>query len=256
MHCGEHQSIVDANTFTEVQTLLQRNGRSGGRTVRNKQGALLRGLLRCASCNCGMNHAYSKKGNRQYRYYVCHRAQTRGWKSCPAPSIPAGEVERFVVNEIKYVGRDQSIIRETLAQAQRKAEEQIKQLKAERSDLHGQLCEEHTEICRLAIECRGDPLLADAHDRVRNAERRVTEIDEELAAFTSTLVDEVEVAAVMKDFDGVWECLTSSEQARVIGLLVERVSYDSKDGSISITFRPSGIKSIAGELAKRTEEAA
>ena len=78
VHEGEHDAIVDAETFNQVQSLLQRNGRSGGRAVRNKHGALLRGLLRCAACECGMSHTYSAKGNRQYRYYVCTRAQQRG----------------------------------------------------------------------------------------------------------------------------------------------------------------------------------
>ena len=73
IHAGEHQAIVDVDVFAQVQALLQRNGRSGGRTVRNKQGALLRGLLRCAACKCGMNHAYTAKDGRQYRYYVCYQ---------------------------------------------------------------------------------------------------------------------------------------------------------------------------------------
>jgi hypothetical protein len=42
----------------------------------------------------------------------------------------------------------------------------------------------------------------------------------------------------------------------VIELLVERVNYDGDGGYISITFRPSGIKTLASELAERKEEAA
>ena len=40
----------------------------------------------------------------------------------------------------------------------------------------------------------------------------------------------------------------------MIELLIERVAYDGE--SISITFRPSGIKTLAVELATRKEEAA
>ena len=42
----------------------------------------------------------------------------------------------------------------------------------------------------------------------------------------------------------------------MIELLVECVKYDGDRGNISITFRPSGIKTLVGELAKRKEEAA
>jgi site-specific DNA recombinase len=54
----------------------------------------------------------------------------------------------------------------------------------------------------------------------------------------------------------VWDCLAPREQARVIELLVERVEYDGDGGNVSITFRPSGIKALAGEFAERKEEAA
>ncbi len=257
VHNGEHEPIVDDETFKQVQTLLRRNGRSGGRAVWNKHGALLRGLLRCAACECGMSHTYSAKGNRQYRYYVCTRAQQRGWQACPSPSVPAGEIERFVVDQIKCVGRDPLVIKETLAQARCQAEGQIERLNAERAELRGRLRDDHGELGRLAASMRpGDPSLADAHDRIRDAERRVTEVDDELATLDGDLVDEAEVVAALADFDAVWDCLAPREQSRVIELLVEHVNYDGDRGNISITFRPSGIKTLVGELAQRKEEAA
>ena len=42
----------------------------------------------------------------------------------------------------------------------------------------------------------------------------------------------------------------------MIELLVERVTYDGRDGKIAITFRPTGIKTLASELAERKDEAA
>ncbi|RMF21152.1 MAG: recombinase family protein, partial [Deltaproteobacteria bacterium] len=49
---GEHEGIVDPDTFEEVQRLLRTNHRTGGARVRNRFGALLKGLLRCAPCGC------------------------------------------------------------------------------------------------------------------------------------------------------------------------------------------------------------
>ena len=204
-----------------------------------------------------MTHTYSAKGSRQYRYYVCHRAQKQGWQVCPSPSVPAGEIERFVVDQIKCVGRDPNVIKETLTQARTQAEDQIERLNAERGGLCGRLREDHTELGQLAATSRpGDPRLVDAHDRIRDAERRVTQIDDELATLAGDLVDEGEVAAALADFDAVWDCLAPREQSRVIELLVECVAYDGDGGNISITFRPCGIKTLASELAQRKEEAA
>ena len=48
----------------------------------------------------------------------------------------------------------------------------------------------------------------------------------------------------------MWESLSPREQARLLHLLVERVDYDGRDGTISITFHASGIKALANhELA-------
>jgi len=45
-----------------VQALLRRNGASGGKHVRNRFGALLKGLLYCGPCGCAMIHTHTKKG--------------------------------------------------------------------------------------------------------------------------------------------------------------------------------------------------
>ncbi len=249
VHQGEHEPIVDAEVFNQVQTLLARNARSGG-AVRNKHGALLRGILRCSACDCSMSHSFSSKASRQYRYYVCTKAQKQGWQACPSPSVPAGEIERFVVEEIRSIGRDPLVIKETLARARRQTEESLARLAAERKSIQNGLRDDHIELSRWAPT---DPRLADAHDRIRAAERRVTEIDNELASLAD--VDEAEAVAALADFDAVWSCLAPREQSRLVQLLVEEVVYDGRAGKIAITFRECGIRTLAWELAQRKEDA-
>ena len=61
-----------------------------------------------------MTHTYTKKDAKLYRYYTCLRAQKRGWDSCTTKSVPAGEIERFVVDQIRCVGQDPGLVAETL----------------------------------------------------------------------------------------------------------------------------------------------
>ena len=58
----------------------------------------------------------------------------------------------------------------------------------------------------------------------------------------------------MAVFDPIWDSLTPREKARIIHLLVERVDYDAATGKVAITFHPSGIKTLADELADRKSE--
>ena len=114
---GEHDAIVPQDIFDRVQELLAHNRQNGGADVRNRTGALLRGLLFCESCGCSMPHTYSQRGRKRYRYYVCLNAQKQGWSECPSPSLPAAEIERFVVEQIAGIGRDPDVLAETLAAA-------------------------------------------------------------------------------------------------------------------------------------------
>jgi site-specific DNA recombinase len=91
--------------------------------------------------------------------------------------------------------------------------------------------------------------LADLQDRIRGAERRATEIREQVLALRRSTVDESEISTALAMFDPVWDSLAPREQARIIQLLVERVDYDGATGKVSITFHPSGIKTLAEELA-------
>ncbi len=106
-HAGEQAAIIDADTWQRVQETLLRNSRSSGVPVCYGFGAMLKGLLHCVSCGCAMTLAQSnKQGKKRYRYYTCTNAQKRGWDTCPSKSIPAGEVERFVVEQIRCVSND------------------------------------------------------------------------------------------------------------------------------------------------------
>ena len=87
-------------------------------------------------------------------------------------------------------------------------------------------------------------------ERIRGAERRATEVQEQLLALSRGVVDETEVGKAMAKFDPVWDSLTPREQAQLIDLLVERVEYDGATGKVAITFHASGIKTLAEEAAE------
>ncbi|NIA22217.1 MAG: recombinase family protein [Anaerolineaceae bacterium] len=250
---GEHQAIVDEEIFSHVQRLLKRNGRSGGKHVRNRFGALLKGLIRCVPCGCGMVPTHStRNGNKRYRYYVCQNAQSRGWNTCPSPSVPAGELERFVAEQIKSIGQDSNLLADTLEESRQQREEAIGKLEAEKRALEREQGRYNAELQKLAgKDGLATDRMADLQDRIRTAEQRATEVREQVVALSRELVDPREVAEACSPFDPLWETLTAREQARILHLLVERVDYDGQNGNVSITFRPTGIKTLAAELSQQ-----
>ena len=47
------------------------------------------------------------------------------------------------------------------------------------------------------------------------------------------------------------ESLAPREQARSLRLLIERVGYDGRDGTVTVTFRPLGIEALCRKAGAR-----
>jgi site-specific DNA recombinase len=101
VHAGEHEAILDAPLWQEVQDLLRRNGANKGTLVRNPHGALLKGLLYCRPCGCRMSPTHANKNGKRYRYYVCRNVQQSRGASCPTRWAAATDVERAVLGQLR-----------------------------------------------------------------------------------------------------------------------------------------------------------
>jgi len=257
IHEGEHPAIVGEEIFQRVEHILGRNGATGGSHVRNRFGAILKGLIRCAPCDCAMVHTHTvKNGTRRYRYYTCSSAQKRGWETCPSKSIPAREIEQFVIDQVRSIGKDPALLAETLEEARAQAMRSIQDLEVEQRTLAREFGRHNaamrTLAGRVATNGTAAERLADLQDRIRTVEQRSTQVREELTGLRRGLVDETDVVRAMSEFDPLWETLAPREQVKLIRLLVQRVDYDGGEGTVSVTFHPEGISTLASEHAEET----
>lgn len=192
-----------------------------------------------------------------YRYYRCVGAIKNGVDTCPAGSIPASEIERLVVDEIRGLGADSALLDEILRESQSVIERDRLELSDERDGLRRGIGNNHRALRRLVGSGGTGPdvtaRLADLNEQIAIAERRLPEIDAKLAELDRGTISREEADAALSDFDAIWASLAPREQARLLNLLIERVEYDGEAGTVSVTFRPSGIGSL---LMTELEEAA
>jgi len=254
---GEHAAIIDVETFERVQALLKTNGRTGGAEVRNKYGALLRGLLRCKCCDHSMTHTFAGgRKSRSYRYYRCVKAIKSGSEVCPSGTIPAAEIERLVVDEVRALAADRTLIAQILTDAQATLTADSDALDAEQSSLRAAIARHHRELRELvtaAPTAATAATVANLHERIADAERRLPQIETHLAAIGRDTITRAEAEAAFADFDVLWQNLIPREQARLLRLLISTVEYDAGAGTVAVTFRPTSIRAL---LARRLEEAA
>jgi len=254
---GEHDGIVPKGIFERVQDVLEGNGRDGNSGVRNRSGAILRGLLRCGACDSAMTPTYTKKAGRLYRYYICSKAQKRGHDTCPAKMVPATEVEEFVVDRIRAIGKDPNLCRETFRQALAHVTNQRRGLKVEAKRVAGEIGKAREDVDRLvgtvaeASNGARDALLAaleKTQRRLTMLENRTEEIRIQGESLKGCEVDEEEIVQTLEAFDPIWEVLHTPEKERILRLLVEKVNYDGGTENLTIAFRTTGIATLSNEI--------
>ncbi|MBF0185944.1 MAG: recombinase family protein [Magnetococcales bacterium] len=99
---GEHQGIVERELWETVRTILATNTREPRSTsTRVQTPAVLRGIIRCGHCDRAMKPTYSRKDGREYRYYTCQSADKNGANACTLRTVPAGNVERAVFDQVR-----------------------------------------------------------------------------------------------------------------------------------------------------------
>jgi len=255
---GEHEAIIDQETFDAVQTMLKAHGRGKGNGLTNKYGALLKGLVYCGVCNKAMVHTMTNRGTKRYRYYTCLTAIKSGWDHCPSKSLPAAELELAVIDQIRCIATDEGLMREVLGQSKMTVEAEISELQRQEHQYERQLARDHAEIQRIStMPNSNDPTLsrlADLHDRTAKAEGEIQVLQSRMRDLESSRLAEAEVRTAFGDFESMWSALTMREQVKIVKVLVQRVEYDPSDTSVSVSFHPSAIQSLSSEQVDESTE--
>ena len=248
---GEHAGIVDPAVWQRVQEQLRLNGRTGGREVRNRYGAVLKGILRCGSCEVGMAHTYTQKAeNKLYRYYVCINAHQRGYDRCQTRSVSAPQIERAVIDQIRGIAANPSVIAEVLRQLDEQTSTQREALEREKRVMERELSRLTGEIPNL-LRVGGQHLtdrMAELQERIAVLKEQLRVVHEQLAEKSDQSADPAGVVQALREFDGLWEQMKPREQEKFVKTLVEQVSYDGRTGKVTVGFRSGVIQQMCMDV--------
>lgn len=119
---GEHDAIIDRETWDRVHAILQESPRKRAARTRAETPALLKGLL-FGPDGAAFSPSHTRKGGRLYRYYVSQTVLKHGAGSCPVGRVPAGDIEAAVIDQLRAVFRQPEIVAGTLRVARAQSEE-------------------------------------------------------------------------------------------------------------------------------------
>ncbi|MFH2002971.1 MAG: hypothetical protein ABIK28_25115, partial [Planctomycetota bacterium] len=185
--------------------------------------------------------------------YACQTYLRRGSKACPGSRLPAGELDRFVIEKLHAIGSDPTLISDTLnavneEAGKRRAEltEELKSLEVDRRTL---IRQRKTTEEAVSKEGNASQLesLQQINERLLTIMERVNAVKGSLESLETKHIMKSDIQAALASFTPIWDQLFPKERERIVRLLIEKVSYNSDSGEVEITFRPNGIKALATE---------
>ncbi|MET4519772.1 recombinase family protein [Bradyrhizobium sp. I1.7.5] len=109
---GEHQPIVDRKLWDQVHTILKESPRKRAGNARAQTPALLKGLL-FGPDGAAMSPTHTRKSGRLYRYYISQTAMKQGRSDCPVKLVPAAELERIIIDQVRLLLQTPDVIVQT-----------------------------------------------------------------------------------------------------------------------------------------------
>lgn len=241
---GEHEAIIDAETWERAQQILRRNGCDGGAEVRDSYGTLLKGLLRCASCCGGLVHTYTTSDSYRHRSYICWNSQQR----CRVKPVSEPAIKAAMIEQIRGIGSDPRIVAQTIAKTEEQRRLSTSALVLEHEAAQHALANMERELGKTlpVLNCNHPVAnhVADLQERIGKVERRMSEIILELRSLEGQSIDDADLRTTLEQFEPIWESLKSWEQVKVIRTLIERVTYNGKTNKVAVSFRNAGIRAM------------
>jgi site-specific DNA recombinase len=109
---GEHEAIIDRALWDRVHAILQESPRKRAAQSRARTPALLKGII-FGPTGKAMTPTHTRRNGKLYRYYVGTDVLKVGASACPLQRIPAAEIERAVIDQLRILLQAPEIVVQT-----------------------------------------------------------------------------------------------------------------------------------------------
>jgi DNA invertase Pin-like site-specific DNA recombinase len=115
---GEHSGIIDQKIWDRVQARFQQNPRKRAAATRAQTPSLLKGII-FGPTGVAMSPTHTRKNGRLYRYYLSQTVLKQGASDCPVARVPAAEIEKIVIDQVRILLLSPEIIVQTWRSARK-----------------------------------------------------------------------------------------------------------------------------------------
>ena len=254
---GEQEAIVSKGLWEKVRAVLSENTQAKQTKAKTKIISPLQGVVRCGHCDGAMGLTYTQKGPRRYTYYHCTKDAKRAVSRCRLKRVPAGDIEKVVLEQLSAVFRTPTLVSQTYFAAKRMEGAERERLLKRKEQLEEALL----KIRQRALEQvspgsdGSDPgqTLAKLNQETVTLSRQLVDVSARAQTFETDPVAEREVSEAFQSVDTFWEDLFPLERNRLVRLLVEKVEI--RETGIDMELKTQGMTNLIIELSGLASEA-
>ena len=242
---GEHEAIVDLKLWGRAKKVTEATRNAIGFN-KCKTEYPFKGLLKCGYCGGGLGVTYSEKNGRRYIYYFCVKDDKKAVSECPIVRVPAGEVDRVILQQLSAVFRAPTLLAQIYLDSGEVDSEKKEALLQRKTELEGQggtlrekmfkLLEENSESGK--VECLKEELKENGEELFR--------VESGLMDLDKSKITHEDMSAAFSSIDVLWGELFPGERYRLMHLLIEKITV--YNDNIKIVLKTHGMASLAGEV--------
>jgi len=253
---GEHDAIIDKETWEKVQKMLKENTVAKISKAKTRAVSPLHGVIRCGHCDSSMGLSYAQKGARRYTYYLCAKDAKRAVSVCPLKRISAGDIEKVVLQQLGAVFRTPTLVAKTYRSARELEVVERERIKKQKDELNADLKMVRTKARELMSPNCTDPdkdnKHIEANRRALDLMSQISNVSARLMAFDSKKMTKRDISKAFQSIETFWEVLFPLERHRLVTVLVERITI--KEDGLDIELKTNGLSTLVSELAGLTCE--
>lgn len=236
---GNHQPIIDQETFAAAQELRRSKGKIGGRQLGSS--FLLSGVVYCAKCGHTMYTQPATVAKRRHKdgsvyythnlaYYACGGRMKKGKSFCQAGYIPQRLLDSTVVERLKRRFLPEILNSEYLEEVEAEKRKQVSRLQGHLSSVQAEIEQRRKAIERWIRSFESGRLSPEKFaGRVNQLEQEIQQLETQeqsikdaLASATKQVTDAAWLEQVRKVLKR-WDILPFMYQKHIVRCLVDKI---------------------------------
>lgn len=245
---GLHEAIIPLDLWAKVQSVNNTNRESVSRNRNLNGDFILSGILRCPACGAGAVMCKTKKrdGSGYHLYYMCQAYASKGLKACHTNLIGKENIEKKVIQKIKELLTDISIVDEVLAKIEKQNNQEESSIKEDLKLVNKSFKKKNANLEKLNHDYFSNKISAEVYNMLSESllrgltdlEEKKKEIERKLENLQSdVLITKETIYKALENFDNLFKTATNEEKKLLVRAIIKKIEVKPNRKEIKqITF--------------------